>query len=413
MDALALAMVSNHFYNINRLFVLFKKRHQRGKKIMLNSILKLINPNSYMFGQLIAITNLRRSPRIWSKIRSSHFWEDIILNEFTDEDWVESFRMKKIVFYYIVNTLKNSLQNAALTKRDPISVEKAVAITVFYLASCCEMRVVGNLFGVSKTSVWRCLHFVVNAINKVLGPIWIKMYTEAQCAMIAEIYKERSYIPQLIGAIDGTHIPLTPPSEGYRDYINRKVRSTDIFRNINCQAPGSSHHAAVFKESNLFKFNKDVIPQNCITLNGCTIPYMIIGDPAYPLLQWLIKGYTKNHHLTPEEESFNVHLNSARVDIEIAFGRLKARWRRIMKKVELHYTFVPDVVYTCCILHNIVESHKEEFRYSWMNEFNNVEFIFPQPNDHRSLNEDNVNATEIREVLKNYLTQFPLRRSFR
>ena len=40
------------------------------------------------------------------------------------------------------------------------------------------------------------------------------------------------------------------------------------------------------------------------------VPYLIIEDPAYPLLQWLIKGYIKSVCLTPEKESFNVYLNS-------------------------------------------------------------------------------------------------------
>lgn len=56
------------------------------------------------------------------------------------------------------------------------------------------------------------------------------------------------------------------------------------------------------------------------------VPYMIVDDPAYPMLPWLIKGYPGTG-LSAEEESFNVHLSSARIFVEIAFGRLKARWR--------------------------------------------------------------------------------------
>lgn len=55
---------------------------------------------------------------------------------------------------------------------------------------------------------------------------------------------------------------------------------------------------------------------------------MIIGDPAYPLLPWLMKNFT-GANLKPEEDSFNAYMNSARVSVEIAFGRLKARWRRL------------------------------------------------------------------------------------
>jgi len=75
---------------------------------------------------------------------------------------------------------------------------------------------------------------------------------------------------------------------------------------------------------------------------------------AYPLLPWLLKGYTRHRHVTPEEESFNVYLNIGRVDVEIVFGRLKARCVAL-KRIDVHYIFAPDIIAACCVLHNIVE----------------------------------------------------------
>jgi hypothetical protein len=48
------------------------------------------------------------------------------------------------------------------------------------------------------------------------------MPDEIECENISHHFERKSYIPQLIGAIDhGTHIPILPPSEGYRDFVNR------------------------------------------------------------------------------------------------------------------------------------------------------------------------------------------------
>lgn len=77
---------------------------------------------------------------------------------------------------------------------------------------------------------------------------------------------------------------------------------------------------------------------------------MIMGDPAYPILPWLLKGYTKSSRLSPEEESFKAYLSSGRVCVEIAFGRLKARWRCLLKRLDIHFTFVAKIVTVCCIL---------------------------------------------------------------
>jgi len=186
-----------------------------------------------MFGQIITMQRLRQSPRMWMKVRSSDFWERIVLIEYVDDDWLETFRMKKIVFDYICDKLQNRLQPAQpfLVAREAISVEKAVAVTIFYLASCCEYRVIGNLFGTHKTSVWKCVHKVVKAINDILQ-LWIKMPNEFECTMIAHVYEERTHIPPLIGAIDGTHIPMLPPADGDRNFINRKRWSSIILQGV-------------------------------------------------------------------------------------------------------------------------------------------------------------------------------------
>jgi len=79
-----------------------------------------------------------------------------------------------------------------------------------------------------------------------------------------------------------------------------------------------------------------------------------------------MKGYTKVARLTPQEESFNVYSNNNRVDVEQTFGRLKSRWRCLLKRIDLHYTCVPKVVMACCVLHNILELKKEPILSHWI-----------------------------------------------
>lgn len=91
-------------------------------------------------------------------------------------------------------------------------------------------------------------------------------------------------------------------------------------------------------------------------IEGASVPLIILGDPAYPLLKWLIKAYTGSNS-SPEKSSFNCYHSSVRIMVEIAFGRLKgARWRIIGKKIEANVSFAPTIVAACCILHNICEN---------------------------------------------------------
>lgn len=181
------------------------------------------------------------------------------------------------------------------------------------------------------------------------------------------------------------------------------------FRYITCQHPGCTHDAAVLKDSKLYKHADNLLPKRCTDINGTTIPCIILGDPAYPLLPWLLKGYKGT--LSQEEESFNVYHNRGRVVVENAFGRLKARFRCLLKRIDIHYTFVPMIVQTCCILHNIIETRKDGFRQNWLDAVAEAEIHFPQPTRNIGRDFDSLQGATIREALKNYMTKYPLRTS--
>lgn len=93
---------------------------------------------------------------------------------------------------------------------------------------------------------------------------------------------------------------------------------------------------------------------------GQDVPIVLIGEPAYPLLPWLIKAFSDNGAFTQQQQNFNYHLSNARVIVEHAYGRLKGRWRCMLKRIDV------DVVSACVILHNICETHGDKFNYEWM-----------------------------------------------
>ena len=47
--------------------------------------------------------------------------------------------------------------------------------------------------------------------------------------------------------------------------------------------------------------------------------------------------------------------------MEHAYGRLKGRWRCLLKRLDVSVEDVPSLIATCCVLHNICEMHGDTF----------------------------------------------------
>lgn len=107
------------------------------------------------------------------------------------------------------------------TVRAPVPLEMRVAIALYKLGSCAEYRVIANQFGVHKSTVKKFVYLFCKCMIPVARDL-IKVPTEDEARAIAQRFESAFHIPQIIGCIDGTHIPVLPPSDGYRDFVNRK-----------------------------------------------------------------------------------------------------------------------------------------------------------------------------------------------
>ena len=89
------------------------------------------------------------------------------------------------------------------------------------------------------------------------------------------------------------------------------------------------------------------------SISGKDIPLVLIDDHVYPLLKWLMKAFPDNGRLSCEQKVFNYRVSRARVVVEHSFGRLKGRWRCLLKRLDIDVREVSELVAACCVLHNM------------------------------------------------------------
>ena len=140
------------------------------------------------------------------------------------------------------------------------------------------------------------------------------------------------------------------------------------FIDVYIRWPGRVHNARVFANSSLYERgqSKTLLPDWKEMIGGRNVPLVLLGDPAYPLLQWLMKAFPDNGHLSQHQKHFNYRLSRARVVVEHSYGRLKGRWHCLLKRLDVGTCDVPELIAACCVLHNVCEIHGDAFNDQWM-----------------------------------------------
>ena len=149
-----------------------------------------------------------------------------------DFEWREKFRVSKETFMYIADKIKSHPALRKVSRRRHQTVEEQLATCLYFLASGAHYSRVGDACGWSVSTVSRCVESVSIAIRECLGPIHFKMpQTEAEVKSNFFGFMSLAHdkwgagtagIIQIVGAADGTHIPIVKPPGSGDNFINRK-----------------------------------------------------------------------------------------------------------------------------------------------------------------------------------------------
>ncbi|CAB4016605.1 Hypothetical predicted protein, partial [Paramuricea clavata] len=353
--------------------ILLWKIHEKQKKNTM--LIALQNRRSYFLRKLKVLRQRRlrrRNRSCWFKPgRSDQWWIKMINGEAPDEFWMKNFRMTKESFLELETELKPYISpDPSSPNHRALDSAKKLAVTLYYLKDTGSLIMTANAFGIAVCTVSGVVVEVSNVISKVLGPKYLHLpVDENEMRKKVCEFETKFGIVQAFGCIDGTHVPILRPLKDPQDYFCYKMFYSlnvqavcdyrGIFMDVECRWPGSVHDAKVFANSSINqKLVSGQIPmiQLSVFPGSEKIPNYVIGDPAYPLTPFCMKEYATC--ASNEEVIFNTLLRAARNPIECAFGRLKARWSVLTKKVDLKIESIPVVVYACCVLHNYCEINK-------------------------------------------------------
>ncbi|GAB1608209.1 hypothetical protein Ahia01_001105100, partial [Argonauta hians] len=144
----------------------------------------------------------------WTKDRYSYWWDHIVQNTFSSQDWIENFRMSKQTFEYLCSCIRPDIENSIPFPVGDLPVEKWVAVTIYILSSGCDYRIAENMFGVAASGARDIVHTVCQSVVDVLSQKCIYIPRGDQLEAVVESFRRRWGFPNCAGVIGATHIPI-------------------------------------------------------------------------------------------------------------------------------------------------------------------------------------------------------------
>jgi DDE superfamily endonuclease len=186
-------------------------------------------------------------------------------HDMLDKKYLDTFRMSFLAFEQLVLELTPFLEcRAPYFVRAPIPVRKQVKLVIYRLACGHSCEKMNDLYGCGASTIRKYTDIVCRVLSSQAQGIftsYIHTPTGDRLQDIMERFRNSTGLPNICGAIDGTHIPLSRRPSGHltpmaADFFNRKkfhsvvlqgVCDMDrLFWNVCAGQPGGVHDAGQF-----------------------------------------------------------------------------------------------------------------------------------------------------------------------
>ncbi|GFS21938.1 protein ALP1-like [Elysia marginata] len=147
--------------------------------------------------------------------------------------------------------------------------------------------------------------------------------------------------------------------KGFLSIVLKAVSDADLcFILVDCGLYGSISDAGVYRTSQISKLleeGKLNIPTSKFNVNSTerTIPFMIVGDEAFPLKTYLLKPYAAKT-LDQDKRIHNYRHSRARRTVECAFGILAKKFEIFQRPLRVEPDKSVLLTNAALVLHNFI-----------------------------------------------------------
>ncbi|KAJ1139163.1 hypothetical protein NDU88_005540 [Pleurodeles waltl] len=300
-----------------------------------------------------------------------------------------TYRLDRATIQELCAQLEPDLMSAI---RHPTGVPPLAQVlsVLHFLASGSFHTTVAMASGMSQPMFSNVLSRVLSALLKHMRSYIVFPQLEDLPTVKGDFYAQ-GYIPNIVGAIDGTHVAFVPPWRNEQVYRNRKsyhamnvqmvCLADQYISHVKTKNPGSVHDAYILRNSSIL-YVMGQLQRHRVWL---------IGDSGYPNLSWLLTP-VRNPKTRAEDRYNEAHGRTRRV-IERTFGLLKARFGSLLLTGGSLYYLpkkVCQIIVACCMLQNLALRRQVPFLQEDRPDGGNVAAVEPVYSEEEEAEEEDI-----------------------
>ena len=201
---------------------------QRFRSSVLNLYFLLNRRRHDLPTALLARRMLRRQASAWRRRaawaypRPQGWFEEIYQNPVFSALWKNDFRVPKETFDYICQLVGPDISRQNTRFRKAVALNKRVAIALWRLGTGNSYRTTGITFGQGKSTVIKICEDFMEALIRHKDDFIRFPDDPLDVALAMRRVDSIAGFPNVVGAIDGSHITIKAPQVNHEDYFNRK-----------------------------------------------------------------------------------------------------------------------------------------------------------------------------------------------